>query len=260
MGLSIKEVLITNILGGLLLVFLTLVIFVSAIRYQKRQRKHILEKQQLQSQFTQTLLQSQLEIQEQTLQQVSRELHDNLGQIASLIKINLNTLQLSDLAKATEKVEATKGLIRQLLADLKALSVSLGSDRLNQLGLVKALQAEVDNLNKTDAFTAAFVSEGVIPEIDDDKAIILYRMAQEVLNNMVKHSKAPLIKLSVSFKENIFTLAFTDNGTGFDIAAKLQSGGAGLKNLQNRAQLINAILNIDSQPGQGTHISIQIAL
>jgi signal transduction histidine kinase len=214
----------------------------------------------MKSQFTQTLLQSQLEIQEQTLQQVSRELHDNLGQIASLIKINLNTLQLADLAKATEKIEATKDLTRQLLADLKALSVNLGSDRLNQLGLVKALQAEVDNLNKTGAFTAQFTCTGNIPDIPDDPSIILYRMAQEILNNMVKHSGAPLIKLSVSFSENLFTLAFTDNGTGFDVAAKMESGGAGLKNLQNRAQLINATLTIDSQPGQGTHISIQTAL
>jgi two-component system, NarL family, sensor kinase len=249
------------IIGGtVIFTVLISVIIVFLFQIQSKNKKYILEKQQLQSQFTQTLLQSQLEIQEQTLQQVSRELHDNLGQIASLIKINLNTLQLTDLAKATEKVEATKVLIRQLLTDLKTLSVNLGSDRLNQLGLVKALQAEVDNLNKTDAFIAEFVTEGVIPDIDDDKSIIFYRMAQEVLNNMVKHSKAPLIKLSVSFSENLFTLAFTDNGTGFDVAAKMESGGAGLKNLQNRAQLINATLIIDSQPGQGTHISIQIAL
>lgn len=248
------------IIASAIICILIVFIFFLLIIYYFNRKKSLEKQKELKSIFEKTLLQSQLEIQEQTLQQVSRELHDNLGQIASLIKINLNTLQLTDITKATEKIEATKDLTRQLLTDLKALSVNLGSDRLNQLGLVKALQAEVDNLNKTDAFTAQFSCEGTIADIPDDKSIILYRMAQEVLNNMVKHSKAPLIKLSVSFKENIFTLAFTDNGTGFDVAAKMESGGAGLKNLQNRAQLINATLIIDSQLGQGTHISIQIAL
>jgi signal transduction histidine kinase len=255
-----KEILITIILGAILFIFLVIVIFISTIKYQKKQRNHLLEKQQLRSQFAQTLLQSQLEIQEQTLQRVSWELHDNLGQIASIIKINLNTLQLTDATKAAEKIESTKDLTRQLIQDIKALSISLGSDHLKQAGLLKVLQTEVDRLNKTGEFTATFTMEGVMPFINDDKAVILYRMAQEVLNNIVKHSGAINIKLDLHVKGNLFTLAFTDDGVGFDVAAKMKSGGAGLKNLHNRAKLIHATLGISSNPGKGTQTSIQVTL
>lgn len=226
-------------------------------------RKKFLHKQEvasLQLQFTQTLLQSQLEIKEQTLQQVSRELHDNLSQIASIIKINLNTLQLTDLSKASEKIEDTKNLTRQLLADLKALSVSLGSDRLKQLGLAKALEVDVHNINKTGQFIATFIQEGNLPHIKDEKAIILYRMAQEILNNMVKHSQSPVIKVYLYFNKNLFTLAFTDEGVGFDVAINMQNGGAGLTNLYTRAKMIDATLNINSQPNNGTQISIETIL
>jgi signal transduction histidine kinase len=254
------EILVNIILGGILFLFLVIVIFISAVRYQKKQKIHLLEKQQLRSAFAQTLLQSQLEIQEQTLKRVSWELHDNLGQVASIIKINLNTMQLADTAKAAEKIESTKELTRQLIYDIKALSVSLGSDRLKQAGLPRVLQTEVDRLNKTGEFTASFTQEGIMPFIDDDKAVILYRMAQEILNNMVKHSGAINIKLDLTIKGNLFTLAFTDDGAGFDVAAKIESGGAGLKNLYNRAKLINATLNISSNPGRGTYTSIQTTL
>jgi signal transduction histidine kinase len=195
-----------------------------------------------------------------TLLQISRELHDNFGHIASLIKINLHTIKLGDLNKAAAKIEDTKDLTRQLIADIKSLSVSLNSDRIAQTGLVKALQTEVERLNKTDLFIASFTQSGELPEIENDKAIILYRMAQEVLNNMVKHSGAKCIDVKVSIKDNLFILAFSDDGKGFNVEEQLKNGGSGLTNLQKRAGLINALLTIHSKPGNGTSIAIQMSL
>jgi len=226
--------------------------------HQKRKKKYIKETQQLQSQFSQTLLQTQLEIQEQTLQHISREIHDNLSHTASIIKINLNTLQLDDKGKAVEKVEYTKELTRQLIGDLKSLSVSLGSDRIDQLGLAKALEGEAERINKTGAFEASFALEGNNPGIHKDKAIILYRMAQEVLNNMLKHSQAKHIRILLSATENFITLAVSDDGVGFDLEEKKKSGGAGLLNLQNRARLINAKLTMQSTPGNGSAVRIEL--
>jgi signal transduction histidine kinase len=242
------------------LVLLGLFILLLSILYSQKQTKNKNERLKLQSQFSQTLLQSQLEIQEQTLRHISHELHDNLGQVASLIKINLNTLQLHDTVKATEKIEHTKELTRQLIGDLKSLSVSLGSERIAQTGLVKALQTEVERLNKTEQFKAVFLQEGKMPVVNNDKAIILYRMAQEALNNTVKHSGAKHINILLNTRENLFTLAIHDDGVGFNVNEKLNSGGAGLTNLQNRAGLINAQLTMQSTPGNGTKISIELHL
>ncbi len=244
----------------LLLILITLFVIFFLFFYQKRYYQYIKEKQLLQSQFSQSLLQSQIEIQEQTLQHISRELHDNLGQVASLIKINLNTINLSDTQKAEAKIEDTKDLTRQLIADIKSLSVSLGSDRISQVGLVKAIETEVERLNKTGQFNATYELLGVVPEIDKDKSVILYRMAQEVLNNMVKHSRAKQINISLQVKDNILTSLFRDNGIGFNMEQQENSSGAGFRNLKNRALLINAKLDVQSVPGNGTTITIELPL
>ena len=258
--LQSKEIIFIAILGTFIIIILLVALFIFFGIYQKKQFKHYLEKQELQIQFSHTLLQSQLEIQEQTLQQISRELHDNFGHIASLIKINLNTLKLGDTEKALAKIEDTKDLSRQLIADIKSLSVSLNSDRIAQTGLVRALQTEVERLNKTDLFTASFTQSGPAPDIENDKAIILYRMSQEVLNNMAKHSEGKCINVNLSIKDNLFILAFSDDGKGFDMEEQLKNGGSGLTNLQKRAGLINAQLAIQSKPGNGTHIAIEMPL
>ncbi|MEO6733974.1 MAG: sensor histidine kinase [Ferruginibacter sp.] len=244
------------IVAFIILLLICFIGFVLVIFYYKRKKLQ----DELQKQFSQTLLQSQIEIQEQTLQHISRELHDNLGQVASLIKINLNTLQLSDEQKTKEKVEDTKELIRQMIHDIKSLSVSLGSDRITQIGLAKALESEAERLNKMGTYAVSYELQGDVPSIDNDKAVILYRMAQEVLNNIVKHSQAKNIHMLLSSTPQLFTLIIQDDGVGFDVNENIQAAGAGLRNLRSRASLINAQLQVQSSPGNGTHITIELPL
>ncbi len=254
-----SEITIIIIAGTITFLMLGAFIMLFIFFYQKRHNSHIAEKQLLQTQFHQTLLQSQIEIQEQTLRHISRELHDNLGLAATLIKINLNTLKLDDAAATAEKVEATKDLTRQLITDIKSLSVSLSSDRIAQTGIVKALQTEAERVNKTGLFTANFVFDGNPPNIENDKAIILYRMAQEVLNNSIKHSHAKQISINLTVSESLFTLAISDDGNGFDLS-KHSSSGSGLTNLQQRASLINASLSMQSSPGNGSRVFIEMPI
>jgi len=244
----------------LLLLLITTFVILFLYFYQKRYYTHKKEKQDLEVKFSQTLLQSQIEIQEQTLQHISRELHDNLGQVASLIKINLNTLKLFKPEEIEEKIENTKDLTRQLITDIKSLSVKLGSDRIAQTGLYKALETEAERLNKTGQFFASYQQQGSMPLIDNDKAVIIYRMAQEILNNMVKHSQAKEIKILLTATEKNFKLAFTDNGIGFNTVEQNSATGAGLGNLKSRASLIKAQLHILSLPGTGTQITIELPL
>ncbi|MEO6547609.1 MAG: ATP-binding protein [Ferruginibacter sp.] len=235
-------------------------IIMMVLIYQRRQVQYVSEKEQLRVAFEKEILGTQIEIQEQTLQHISRELHDNLGQVASLIKINLTTINVANAEQAIAKIENTKNLTRQLITDIKALSVNLNGDRLLQDGLAKALEYEIEQLNRTGQFTANFSLEGLVPEINKDQAIILYRMSQEVLNNIVKHSGAQQIKLAVVTAGNLFTLSFSDDGVGFNVAEKMNGNGAGLRNLHGRAKLINAVLTIVSEPGNGTNIVIELPL
>jgi two-component system, NarL family, sensor kinase len=244
------------------ILFFLMVFFVViglAVRYRKRKK----ENEILRAQFSEQLLKSRLEIQEQTLQHVSRELHDNIGQMASLIKINLNTIQLQQPAIAETKLENTKVLTRQLITDLKLLSTSLNTDKISRLGLMRALQNEADNLERTGVFKAEFIQHNDVPAITDEKTIILFRMAQEIINNSLKHAEASEIIIQVQYEKNQFTLMITDNGQGFDVNEKiadLSDGGNGLINLRQRAKVIHAHLAFNSAPGKGTETIISMAL
>ncbi|AYB32182.1 sensor histidine kinase [Chryseolinea soli] len=255
-----KDILVSIIAGSLLLFFLCAFIVAFSALYIRKRKQHKAEKEQLQTHFSQVLLQSQLEIKEQTLQRIAFELHDNLGQVASLIKINLNTLQTHDKEKMRLQIEDTKELVRQLITDLKSLSISLNSDRVAQFGIFRSIENEVERLNKTGQFTATLHQEGRIPELDANTATILFRMTQEIINNIVKHSAAKRIAIALKATENLFTLVYTDDGVGFNRDEQLSGGGSGLVNLQTRAKLINAQLTIQSKPEEGTTISIEFSI
>ena len=136
----------------------------------------------------------------------------------------------------------------------------MGHDRILQTGLANAIKAEVERLNRTGEFTATFDFSDATPLIDNDKLVILYRMAQEVLNNIVKHSQAKHIIIKLSLTENLFTLVFNDDGIGFNVEEKQNGSGAGLQNLTNRALLINAQLHIKSLPANGTTVTVEMPL
>jgi signal transduction histidine kinase len=257
--MNIQDVVIIIVAGTAVLLLLCGFIVYFIFIYRQRQQQNMQELDKIQAQFTHTLLQSQIEIQEQTLQHISNELHDNIAQMASIIKINLHTIDLHDVHKAAQKLEDTRELTRQLIGDIRGLSINFNGDRVAQMGLSRALQTEIERINKTELFTASFEQEGDLLPVNDDKAIILYRMVQEILNNTVKHSSAKAIKLTLCSNEHAITLLVSDDGKGFNVDEKLQNGGgAGLYNLKKRAAVLNAILTIESYIGNGTTIAIEI--
>lgn len=227
--------------------------------YQKRRSFHKQEMDQIKSVFEQTLLKSRLEIQEQTLQNISHELHDNLGQVASLIKINLNTLDKTN-SGYTTKLEDTKDLIRQLIMDLKLLSRSLNSESIMQIGLKEAILRDLNRLQKSTPLKINFEHSELVPELDDQKSIIFYRIVQELLNNIIQHSQATSIHIILRVSQDLFILEVRDDGVGFDVGSSGKNGSSGLNNLKSRAQMLNAKLSIKSTPATGTTIIIEMPL
>ncbi len=252
------DIILAIFVATTVLLILSSFVIIFTVIYKKKQHAYQNEKKLLQIRFQEEILKSQLEIKENTLKYLAYELHDNLGQIASLIKINLNTISLADEEIALRKIENTKDLVRQLIYDLKSLSMSLNSDRVIQVGIVKSLETEVERLNKTGQIEATMTIEGTFPKLSNSTSIIFFRMTQEIINNIVKHSRATQVKILFSATQNLVTFKCNDNGIGFDVVDKIQSGGSGLLNLQNRAKLIHAQLDIQSSNEGGTTVSIQI--
>lgn len=205
------------------------------------------------------LLQTQIEIQEQTFKKVAQEIHDNIGQILSLAKLNLNTFPVITDAAIQARVDDTKQLIGKAIVDLRDLSRSLHGHKMNELGLEQAISSELKILKNTGKFATALLITGSPYKLDSKKEMVLFRMVQEAMNNAIKHSKAKNIDVQLMYGTEIFQLSITDNGIGFNPAnLQAQQTGIGLKSMQNRAGLIGGIFSVLSDSATGTSIIIEI--
>lgn len=254
---QIKSKLVTGILASYFLLLLVFILILSLVVRYRRKKK---ENELLSEQYKQALLLAELEIKEQTLLHIGRELHDNLGLKASLIKLQLNTLPTIPIQGVPEKIETTKEFIRELILDIKQLAVSLNSDQVARFGLVSGLENESEKLRRTGIWQVEFKKDGAFPSFDPAINVILFRMSQEILNNMIKHSQGTMAIIHLSTDEKKAILAFQDNGRGFDPEVAQGSGGSGFNNLKHRAKLIHADLAIESQPENGCKITIQLPL
>lgn len=246
------EYLIPVITGTLLFGLLTVFIIYFILIYRKTRVKLNLERERLK----QELLRVENEVKEQTLINVSRELHDNLGQIASLIKINLNMMSKEQNKEDTERVNDSLILVKGLIGDIKSLSASLRGDKIRNKGWINLIREDIERVNKMEGLHISFEYDAN-GELEHEKEVILYRITQEIVNNTLKHAKATEAKLSIFKTQNELHLHFSDNGIGF-VSSKVIRG-SGLTNIEDRCEMIGAILKIKSQPTMGTEIQISLS-
>lgn len=252
-----NEFFIGAILAVLFFLLIAVFIIMFIVLYQKRHNRYIQEKQVLQSRFKQELLQTQIEIQEQTFKTISQEIHDNIGQALSLVKLNLNALPVMD--QGLIKLTNSKGLVSKAIIDLRNLSRSMHGDRIAERGLQASLSDELRIIRNIGQIHTQLNTAGDNYRFDAQKEMILFRIAQEALNNALKYSKAKNIIISLDYQPGQFMLAVSDDGIGFDTAST-QSGvtGIGLKSMQNRAELIGGKFLLRSSSEGGTTVSVSL--
>lgn len=228
--------------------------------YNQKKKLHYEEMKEQQKIFEQEALVSRLEIREQTLKQIAEEIHDNVGQEMLLAKLNLNKLLM---AAPNEAIEEIRDIIGDAINDLRDISKSLHSEQVSSLSLPAAIEKEMIRLKKTGFVNTSLTIDGDVVEIESSRKLILFRMTQEILQNAIKHSKSTEININLDFQKEFLILSIEDNGGGFNVDEKLKSGewkGAGLLNLQNRANALRASLSIKSQSNEGTCIIIKFPL
>jgi len=252
-----QEIAVIIISIVILLIIISVVVLLLTVYYDNTKKRLLKEKRVLKTMYEQALLQTKNEIQEQTLTNVSREIHDNITQVLSFVKLNLAmTGSLSETEKA-QKVDESRKLVAQAISDLRDLSKSMSFEHIVKLGLAATIQIEADRINKSGVVNADFEVEGDTYPLGDQRELVLFRIFQEALNNTLKHSGAKLLKINLRYSEQIFILTIADDGAGF-LNNGLQNDGSGLKNMQSRATLIGAVLTINSEPGKGCCIKITI--
>lgn len=213
-----------------------------------------MERQLRESRFQQELLQAQLEMQEDTLKTISRDIHDNVGQILSIAKINLNILAADP--KVSPRVLEVKTQVTDAIRELRNLSVGYQADKLSENGLMPALQYQLQQLDRMGLFTITLHTEmGAVP-VGSAKALMLYRIIQEAFNNIVQHAGATAITVDMSMREELLHISIQDNGCGFDTNSKNFRSGLGLASMRHRAAMIGGEVSISSIPSRGTVIHL----
>lgn len=242
------------VLGFFLLLLTTL--------FSKKQQKSRAEKLKMQNEFQQSLIEAQVQTQEQTLTTISQEIHDNVGQVLSLAKLNLNMLNTDQMEGAVrEKLGNTTALITKAIDDLRTLSKSLNGEMFVDVGLQEAVKREVTVLQDGGFIEGEYFSSGKAFSLPRESEVVIYRMIQECIQNAIKHARAKKVTITLVFNEPHLQVIVADDGKGFSESAMPSSkSGLGLRNMKSRSAYIGAKLSINSAPEKGTQINIYYTL
>lgn len=221
-----------------------------------RKNKTDIQQQQLEK----DKLDIQVSAQEETFQKISAEIHDNISLTLSLSRLYLNDIDPSDTEEVTSKINLSVALIRKAIEDLNHLSKSLSSDAVEKFGLVKALEEQVNDIRQAGLFCINYSVQGIPRRLPAADEVILFRIVQESLNNIIRHAFANTVHIEVEFGEEHVELNIRDDGAGFNISNEYQKCGSGLGNMRKRARLLNGKLSIHSSQFKGTHINITVPL
>ena len=260
-----QEVFFVVLMGMFLAVILVGFILVVFFLYQRKRLKQEQELVLMAEVYEQEVLRSQLEIQDSTLKTIAQELHDNIGQTLSVIKLWMAIAPIEKDHPAYEGVQNSREMLHKVIFEMSDLTKSLHTERIGEIGLRAAIEFDVASIRKTGLMEVNYLVEGSEFHFSGEKSIFLFRMYQEMMNNILKHSKATCVNITVAFSlDYTFVMTIADNGVGFDMRQKKtesnSSSGLGLKSMQNRAKLIGATIDIESEKGKGTRISVTLPL
>jgi signal transduction histidine kinase len=198
---------------------------------------------------------------EQERKRFAKDLHDGLGPILSTIKMSLSSLTGKIKDQTGNKVLANANhLINEAINTIKEISNNLSPHILSNFGLASAINAFATKINQTKTIEIDFKSNMKNQRLSNDKEVVIYRAACELINNSIRHSEASKIEIELNKHEKFVTLQFNDNGKGFN--AEMQNNednkGMGLSNIKARVRSVEGVFILESIPDKGTNALIKI--
>jgi signal transduction histidine kinase len=221
------------------------------LRKQKEADRQMAEQQQLR-------FAAVIEAEERERKRIAVDLHDGVGQTMSAAKINLSSLQ-KELAFETDEqkdvFEKIVGLVDESCKEVRSVSHSMMPNALLKSGLAAAIRNFIHQLDSR-VLQVDFYSEGLEENLGADKEVVLYRVIQECVNNVIKHASASRLQVALIKDEEGISVTIEDNGIGFERTA--ESTGIGLRNIRSRTDYLKGTVEWDTAPGKGTVVSIHI--
>lgn len=256
----LKHEIIIFIVGTIIMLSFTFFIIIFLIVHKKKRYEHLLEKQQMENNYQNQLLMSRMEVQEQSFKYLSEEIHDNIGQVLSIVKMQLynirNTSKEEDIV--TKAGDCTE-LLGKAITDLRNISHTLNSSYVSNVGLAGAVKKDLDYICSAKEVDCHLHVHGDEYNLGPERELLIFRIIQEAISNAINHASPTVIDVTLNYSGEKLEVTIADNGSGFD-ANKIaeNTSGIGLNNMYVRIDLLKGKLNINSTKDKGTTIHLEI--
>jgi len=245
-----NAVILSTLLILLLIAGVVITIFIANRRHVQQQ----ISIAQMQVDYEKELRTVEQEVQEQVLLNVSRELHDNIGQLLTVMHMQMEQEKL----QTPRVVNPMSGTLQDTIQQVRMLGRSLNNEWLEQNGLNGMIQNEVNRLEHLGMLTIHWQFDGVEPVLEKDQRVMAFRIFQEIINNALKHAGAANIYIDMKGKDK-FALSIKDDGKGFDPDITFAMGkGSGLRNMMKRAALAHIAYKMTAAPGKGCTFTLEL--
>ncbi|MDX2069171.1 MAG: sensor histidine kinase [Haliscomenobacter sp.] len=246
-----------TLLAGALIAFLLFQNYRSSVEKRvQAERMAALEKQREADQ-----LRSMINGEEQERKRIAQELHDGLGTLLATVKLQFNAVQNErpdiDTVKSYQKAD---NLLDEACTEVRKISYNLLPAILQQYGLEYALQDLCEGINRSGRLEVSFIPYGLDYTFDDQTAVSVYRIVQELVKNTLRHAEASELIVQLSVEDEVLNIVVEDDGQGFDPAEKLKKPGIGLQSIQSRLALLGGKMEVESSPQAGSTFTIDIPL
>ena len=191
---------------------------------------------------------------------LARELHDDITQRLAFLNIEMDKLEIQDQSLSEPGKKRLRQMgddLGQLSSDIHMISRQLHPSILDDLGLTQAIETECKNFTRLREISITLDLDGTLQDLSKEICLCIYRILQEGLRNIAQHAEATDIQIMLSRKDDTVHFLVKDNGKGFDPTSNKKSVGLGLASMAERARLIQADIDIESHPGQGTVIKLK---
>lgn len=217
------------------------------VLHRQRQIQNRQKIDQIKTEHEKTLLNIENEIQQETLTHIGRELHDNIGQLLSLAKLNFGSAK-------PEKHSEGKVILNQIIKEVRGLSKTLNIDWVESISLADFINQELGKIQATGFCETTLENSMEDFNLTKDQKLVLIRVTQECLNNAIKHASPDKIDVKIYQNGKGKVIRIIDDGKGFD--QTVQSQGSGMTNLKKRMETIGGEFHLTSVVGKGTEIKL----
>jgi signal transduction histidine kinase len=249
-----NDIIFIVIIGSCCLIIAAFALIMYVRLYNEKKKKHFEEKSIMAIEFDRQLMQSALETQEATMSMLSKELHDNIGQLLNSTKLLIGVTERS-LPSVPETLVTAGETLGRAIQELRSLSKSMDKEWLTQFNLVENLEAETIRVNSAQDLRIHFTKPDSLP-LKSGEQVILFRIVQETLQNAIKHANAANVYITISNHSGILKVTVRDDGSGFDETRATK--GLGFRNIGHRTHLLGGTVNWQSASGKGTTVTIEL--